>query len=273
MAANASDFDGALFKVLRNASEACNELAQGNVLNERTLTGAVLGALKASVSMQVELNVDMGWAIYNEGPADNDYSEGATGVDFGLLLVGETGLIRFTVFQAKRPTNVPQTHIRANRTRLVEGEEKSQLIDLRDASLELMRACKPAATIGVKELRWAHYLAYCQPIKGIALSEMQTEILQEETQPGTSEAFDATKRGQLFDAVLISGATMKSLVWLTIGSISQPHSLPAFFRQMPIAVITNSKGLALAHENWWEILFSTQAPQPGATGFGRSRKR
>lgn len=207
------------------------------MLSERTLTGAILGALKTSLDLHSTPEFQLGWAIYNEGIEDNDYSEAATGVDFALVVVLKTGLIRFAVFQAKRPNNVNYTHIRANQTRGKQPDQVSQLVTLRDASLQLRNEVKNCNDSALKDLRWVHYLAYCNPIVCVPLARMQAQVDAEVAVAGSSSSFDATTLGTEFSAVMTSAPLVRSRYWLNIGNEKSVVQLPAFFSQMPIALI------------------------------------
>ena len=254
--------DARLALAISQAVNACDELAQGNMLSERTLTGALLGSLKTSLAIHATQDFQLGWSIYNEGPEHNDYSEAATGVDFGLVVVLKSGLIRFAAFQAKRPNDVGRTQIRANQTRGEHPNQISQLITLRDASTQLMNNAKDRNNTTLKDLRWVHYLAYSNPITCVQLARMQKQVDAESTVPGSSSSFDAIDIGIEFSAVIMSAVFARSKYWLNIGSLRGFSQLPPFFSQMPIALIAG-RPLGMAPGAFLRSLL-TFSPKPAS---------
>lgn len=252
--------DGRLALAINHAILACDELTLENIINERTMTGALLGALKTSLNLHSTKNFKFGWSIYNEGREDNDFSEAATGVDFGLIVVLKSGVVRFAVFQAKRPNDVGYRFIRANQTRGEPPNEVSQLLALRDASAALMKQLHPAKEIALRHLKWVHYLAYTNPLVCTPLSRMGDQVEAEEKAAGSSASFDATVNSNELAGVLLSSVFRTSWHWLTIGSIKKSEKIPEFFSRMPIALISGSE-LGVAPEHFLRSLFDFQ-PKP-----------
>lgn len=243
-----------------NAVLACEALAKDNLLSERTLTGALLGALKASFALSKDPNLHLGWAVYNEGREDNDYSEAATGVDFALIVALNSGELRFAVFQAKRTNNEDYTHIRANQTRGKKPNQTSQLATLYNASVALMNQVQNRNDVKLRDLRWVHYLAYCNPILAVPLTSMKDQLADEMSKPGSSTSFDATDLGCNLLDMLPTAAMPKSLSWLTIGTVRQHTKLPAFFSEMPLVFIAGQP-LGMKPRKFLRSLLTVQKPR------------
>lgn len=231
----------------------CEALAKDNVLNEVTLTGAVLGAMHTSTLHHPEATKALMWSIYNQGPAKDPYSEGATGMDFGLIIVHHTGLARFAAFQAKRPSNSKGTGLAVNRTRDDETlGPVSQLVTLHQAAKELAIACKKSDEL--ENLRWVHYLHYGEELKCIPLSSLGNALDEELKKPGSSGTISIVGLGTTFDSILVAGLNTNARAWLTMGYVGQLSAIPDYFREMPLLLVADAKGLGMKPSEFWKKL-------------------
>ena len=250
-----------LARALRLAATACGELAADNILYEATVTGAILGALKVAYSAFNTLGA-LGWAVYSQSNGSDPTSEATTGVDFGLVVITDEGIVRFATFQAKRPQNVALSKVCANRTRMVDGERVSQLVTLCSSSMTLMSDLdKPVQSS--REISWVHYLAYTKTLRCVPISFLEEQLLAETQVPGSSRPIDATVVGLDFDKVLES-ALMEGDHWLELGDVNSKIAIPPLFKELPIAMIGSSKGLSLNKTFNLTELFSGQKPAPSS---------
>ena len=154
---------------------ACLEVSSNGLagqVDEETMTGALLGAITATVPWCAQAFGDdaspgCSWVRYRKNGRQAD-TEAATGADFALVIRFPNGSARLAVFQAKRPRNDGSTlSIHHLAPALVDRNKEPQFLRLKHYGTkvmnEVMRVDKTIATkrpASLSDLLWVHYIAY-----------------------------------------------------------------------------------------------------------------
>lgn len=257
--------DDLLKKSFKHACRICRNISADGILDEETITGALLGALASSFPLLSEegspkaLSERFFWFRYSKKSARHRDSEAANGADFALVLVDDVGLARVALFQAKRSK---VKHVKGEWTidirhvsKSVSGKKVAQLVALEERANNLLVLNKTPAT-GLDEgrlhhLSWIHYLAYGdgEPLC-IPMTRMSNVYEMESALRGSVNrvAFLPKKESTLF-GVLLSGLRRRTDKWLTIRTKTFFDSLPQWLDMMPVVVASSSRGWKHVPEN------------------------
>jgi hypothetical protein len=256
---------------LQQAVSVCKHLSKQKILNEETLTGALLGALTTTLAREAQSGsnpVQIRWIPFNKGRAANRDSEAANGADLALAILGEDGKARLAFFQAKRGKvtmkesedglvkswsidvrhDTPDTHAPMN--------TQMQTLVIRGWALLGLNSPQSAPKIRreIEELTWIHYLAYgpgdplCLPLS--EMDEAYSRELRHDSYRNlvTFDPNGASTRS--FYDVLLAGLTEDCKEWLTVPEVAFFDSLPSWLDLAPVAILCSPQAWTRAPAKW-----------------------
>jgi hypothetical protein len=247
-----------------HAAEVCANLSEQQFLDEETLSGALLGALAATLPLKANAEAEsqsgatapiLEWRRYTKARASNRDSEASNGADFALILVDSSKTCRIAVFQAKR--SKPREEFELQRgfnirhlITLPDGEQCTQMEALVRSSRAIVKdesGSEASEDEYWQSFTWVHYLVYndgaavCIPLRSLK----DHYAAEQSPKPYPTEHYVRvnTPGAKYLDTVLKSGVREKTKLWFTLSSENAAKALPGLAGILPIFLAGSTPSL------------------------------